>query len=128
MKYKLWDITNNCWYDHGDIYLDEDGQLFCIEELGGYTPYMNKENVTARYELVRFTGMVDNDGNEVWEDDIRCSDLGRQFVVKYDVKHVSYIAAYNVLDYDFLSDCAPHSFRIGNVYENPEFLGGTNNA
>lgn len=131
MKYKLWDVINECWYERGDIYLDEDGHLFCIEEITrGYEVYMNKENVNARYELVRFTGLQDRDGRDVYEGDIiRVTSHGDIYtdIVKWSKTKCSYIFSddSNVEYYCADEYKKENSEVIGNIYANPELLEAT---
>lgn len=134
MKFKLWDLVNECWYDRGDIFLNEDGQLFEIEELGSYERYMNKENVTARYELLRYTGLKDKNGKEIYEGDIvRKRSYFQGSYLDFYKRIVYHEDGFRLEDTDkfggksLLASHLDIIEVIGNIYENGELLSIENN-
>lgn len=141
MRYKLWDIANKSWYYRGDIYLDEDGQLFEIEEITRhYETYMKKENVTDKYVLVRWTGIKDCNGQDIHESDILATSNETRRIPDYDHWHKEDYG-YTVVQWDPIYTCfegskwmwemnsnseSVYSMRfvevIGSIHENPELL------
>lgn len=77
-------------------------------------------------ELLQFTGMVDDDGKEIYEGDIlqklyKCQDQGGKISVCdmtiFPVEYRTQTAGFNI------TTGKNHGYRvIGNIYQNPELL------
>ena len=76
------------------------------------------------YELMQFTGLKDKNGKEIYEGDIVIdwntgvkNEHGKPYVISYE-------ELWTVES--LFPDQFPIIEIIGNIYENPELLGGTN--
>ncbi|MCY7166385.1 YopX family protein [Streptococcus gallolyticus] len=81
-------------------------------------------------ELMQSTGLVDENGKEIFENDVIRDSDGFEGIVQYDESYGVYGIAYlptlpNGIDMTFeeLKDNYRNKFEvIGNIYENPELL------
>jgi uncharacterized phage protein (TIGR01671 family) len=81
------------------------------------------------FELIQFTGLLDKNGNEIYEGDIVEDQLTRKYTIEYSVDTCSFKL---VKDFDsgnmlcnrgkFVLFDAMNLIIIGNIYENPELL------
>ena len=84
--------------------------------------------------LVRYTGLKDKHGKEIYEGDIvTSSDFGEVLVVRYDNERASYVVTPirslkseqdRILGYTLTRPGWRRIRKIGNIYENPELLSG----
>jgi hypothetical protein len=105
--------------------------IFTLDEIEAGNQFMVLENepLLKDYRLiarVQFTGLHDKNGKEIFESDIlKIYYEGNQ---RYYLKEVKWLNdAINKGRWDALDNCAYTSCEvIGNIFENPELLGGKN--
>lgn len=128
MKYKVWHIERKEWiHDTWSIYINPDGDVFEIVEAGSYDRYMDTTNLTDKVKIVRYTGLKDKNGKEIYEGDIvqiKINDYGNwvweKYTVIYDQSKVRFCLKNDDEEWSFTS--ANEIEVFGNIYENPELL------
>ncbi|MEK5334415.1 YopX family protein [Lysinibacillus sp. FSL W8-0992] len=78
-------------------------------------------------ELMQYTGLKDANGVEIFEGDILRAPLegARNFAVRYDDSKCKFISVTVIEDgVEWFMDVSRRHHVIGNIYENPELLGG----
>lgn len=74
-------------------------------------------------ELMQYTGIKDKNGKEIYEGDIVFIENG--FYYKIVFENASFKAKYGQYPLTInLNEIAPYCEVVGNIYENPELLGG----
>lgn len=127
IKFRAWDKNFKKMYKIGQISLEKGTWNYESENrefIGMSIPYQ------PSLELMQFTGLHDKNGKEIYEGDIlKFSDVDTA-IVQWDKEYASFIAK-PVEDFYFDNDvlgCAMGNNSavevIGNIYENPELLGG----
>lgn len=76
------------------------------------------------FELMQFTGLHDQNGQEIYEGDILRDENGDLYRVKFDGGQFQPLLRYGgtQLAIESIVDMADCSSVIGNIYENPELL------
>lgn len=127
-KFRAWDKLVKIMLPVGDI--DTSYKLVYLEEDNGYRCERDFDEI----ELMQFTGLKDKNGKEIYEGDIvkfsdcdddvyvtpvvwdkSCACFGLSFSGKYPISF-DYLEEF----YTELKDIEV----VGNIYENPELLGG----
>ncbi|WP_165786770.1 YopX family protein [Heyndrickxia camelliae] len=142
MKFRVWDKTKKCWLDYDEIFIDQEGEVFLIEERNwAYQSLMHKENITDKVEVVQYTGLKDKNDKEIYEGDI-VKTHNQNNVVKYEYGSFMIVGLHDdkyernySRFYDYLIDStipneAGSRFDgvtttlevTGNIYENPSLL------
>ena len=73
IKFRAWDKLNNCMDQvDGDCLYIADDQRYEVYEKGGnnYNTYLQKDNVSYKYEIMQYIGFTDINGKEIYESDI----------------------------------------------------------
>ncbi len=118
------------FFDLKEIYAD------CYHNVGFLknAPHQHENDGWEQFELMQFTGLLDKNGKEVFENDIivlshPCWSV--KCIVKYD----NQLACYVLESFEKIDKGVRKSFLhiyqenlnykvIGNLYQNPELLGG----
>ncbi|MGH0669565.1 MULTISPECIES: YopX family protein [Bacillus cereus group] len=114
-KYRTWDKQAKVMEQYHYLQLSPNGQL-----------YHDGMNVTDKYEILRFTGLKDKNGKEVYEGDIlKEKDIITEVVFHdYQWKEKLIRSPRNHLkNYFPFRDTLPFTAEVlGNIYDNPELL------
>lgn len=122
-KFRAWDKVFKEMVQVNALVLDE--QVVKVTYKNGNVA---KEDM-KEYELMQSTGLCDKEGTEVFEGDILHHQIQTEytFIVKYDKDKGRWYGdglsrTYRI---DITKEFLPYYKVIGNIYENPELLEGT---
>lgn len=129
---------NEMYYPHNDKNVDwtiddETGFIAPLVNLGG-----GMWGMIDKYELMQSTGLKDKNGVEIFEGDLVSISVQNGFdcldnkvcIVKNSIEHSGLVCAtidedleYRIFNTELFEE---YTYEvIGNIYENPEFFGGT---
>lgn len=123
IKFRIWCKQNETMKTVSKIGFDE-GKLWYVEDEDHETqpPYFEDDD---DWVLMQYTGLKDKNGKEIFEGDI-VTGKGIQGVIKWIPEHCGFLI-HEEIGYTFINaGNAPETNYeiIGNIYENPELLGG----
>lgn len=142
LRFRAWDTVLSRW--NYSIEIDCYGNLQEYKWNGSafYAKYKNdynedSEDVSERFIICQFTGLLDKNGKEVYEGDVIKCNLNNN-ITKREYWHPIYKVIYRGLGFtlehiggDLDSDTADFRFKyyskesvevIGNTYQNPELI------
>lgn len=114
IKFRAWDkdrkemleVTHLYWYDFGN------GKFKCVRQNGGST--VAEEHL----EIMQFSGLIDKNGTEIWEDDIVRNSADPKYPARARFDH----GFFQVDNWPLGSFNAADLEVIGNIYENLELM------
>lgn len=129
-KVRGWDSKNKRWVtdffmssNGGYIFVDNNEYYESQASVVGFEDCVNElKDIT----IVEFTGLVDNNGVDIWEGDLLQNKSGRICVVKRH-KYIFFdCEPVKIVNHDN-SDCFKPNLwkllvKVGNIYESPELM------
>ena|SRR3990167_4832848 len=129
IKFRAWDKLNK-WMINPSGEVELNLTLYNADASAGYHfEYEDGKKVSHDTILMQFTGLLDNNGKEIYEGDI--VRTGEEYgEVQYDPQQSSFIILFQPHNKKQKSGCAnlastwpsPLKEVIGNIHENPELL------
>ena len=134
IKFRAWDMINNCWINIFKFCFAQNGQIIAIESIEGETYGLHQVKVIQCIDL------RDKDNNEIFKSDILQEwFLGKPIKIYWEVVVENLTCGYRPLNPEchVIEDRCFHPFYhqedkefcnmnrfkiIGNIYENPELL------
>jgi uncharacterized phage protein (TIGR01671 family) len=125
IKFRIWDKDNNKM-------LHYDNDIVPCLTLNGVLQDCSKEvssNVSYKYEIMQFTGLLDKNGKEIYESDIIQTDVNLKKWIVYEedyawyVKNIGSNEKYPLGVYKKLISVASSKLEvIGNIYQNKNLI------
>lgn len=122
LKFRCWDVEDKQWINEHDWYIDQNGIVNIIDQSYQVGTY-DKEAV-----VTQFTGLLDCEGNEIWEGDIL--SLGDSLNHEIKFFNGEFCACIKLNDKIYHIGLrifyveAAHRLVAGNIFESPELLEG----
>jgi hypothetical protein len=117
IRFRAWDIEEGCWIPESFMMLNPRGKLWTIQELG-QCPIEE----TIPYVIQQYTGLKDKNGKEIYEGDV-LQYVGRRRGTN-SPKIVNWMTHKKGTFTGFQVARGENYEIIGNIYENPELIGG----
>ncbi|HBM6110145.1 TPA: YopX family protein [Enterococcus faecium] len=135
LKYRAWNKKTQSFIDYGDLVLDlRSGKIYA----GDIGLVESTIDVTDQIELMQSTGLKDKNGVEIFEGDVVLVSVRNGFdyldnkvcIVKNSIDYSGLVCAtvdedleYRIFNTELFEE---YTYEvIGNIYENPELLEGT---
>jgi len=117
IRFKAWDKINKRWIKLWELLFAITGELMGIDDIDGEIYGLHQ------FELIQYTGLLDKNGNEIYEGDIIRGFCTGNYpaVIECDAPN----GGYNIreLSGDYIEiDSNTRLEVIGNIYLNPDLL------
>ena len=103
-----------------------------------YIMPQNPKNRLEQYEIdpdtiCQYTGFTDKNGQKIWENDVvryydNLANMNKEDLVKWNETHASFVRLHKSKmgsQYLYIDECIANRCEvIGNIFDNPELLGG----
>ena len=139
LKFRAWDNYSKSFVEDDEYLIGLDGKFYKMDFYSGIENYEDGNlifNELDNITLSQFTGLKDKNGKEIFEGDLlqydgynfKLINKEKIYQVRYDDNLAQYYA-YNLensFDTFLVVRAWKESKIIGNIYQNPELLGGEN--
>lgn len=126
---ELLDTVETGNYDTDHTYSQEEWYAYDILTIFDYFEEMQckciENSSTKRFELMQYTGLHDKNGEEIYENDIvYVASEDENATIEWDEQTARFIIHFNGWIADFDNYYGKESEVMGDIYNNPELLGG----
>ena len=139
IKFRAWDNYSKSFVEDDEYLIGLNGKFYRMDFYSGIENYEDGNlifNELDNITLSQFTGLLDKNGKEIFEGDIVVL-LHPCWSVKCIVKYDNQLACFVLESFEKIDKGVRKSFLhiyqedlnykvIGNIYQNPELLGGEN--
>ena len=124
LEFRLFDKESNIYVqDYFEFYIGCDGDIYKLEETGGF--YLTEElnHVSHLVILEQFTGAKDKNGVNIFEGDFLLNDRDGIYIIEWDGVELCWQGTNpKTGDIEYLYALAEWSKVIGNINQNEELL------
>lgn len=133
IKYRAWDKKSKKMRQVVEIvfntgfYLEPNDNTVKLIWVKGYDVIEQKDIMMKRekdFELMQYTGLKDKNGKEIYEGDIVKTFKGEICIVEYNYNGFGLKVIDKSKPYGWVDFIEYQLEVIGNIYDNPELLGG----
>jgi len=136
IKFRAWDDYSKSFIEDDEYLIGLNGKFYRMDFYSGVENYEEGNlvwNELQNITLSQFTGLLDKNGKEIFENDIVCWTFDEK-TKKEIVFHEGCFGHFNFMGinneyFEFIpidKKRAEYMIVIGNIYQNPELLGGEN--
>ena len=139
IKFRAWDDYSKSFIEDDEYLIGLNGKFYRMDFYSGVENYEEGNlvwNELQNITLSQFTGLLDKNGKEIFEGDLlqydgynfKLINKEKIYQIKYDDNLAQYYS-YNLensFDTFLVVRAWKESKIIGNIYQNPELLGGEN--
>lgn len=123
IRFRAWNKTEN-WFERRIIRINLNGEILVADDYCGACDQFKFSTTEDEIILMRYTGLKDKNGKEIYEGDVCDDTRGFRFVVIWDDANARFLGRGIGKQKEYIRYVGqgPAVEVIGNIYENPELL------